>query len=186
MADFTYDPGLVINDTTGLPVPNATGEFRATRDGAPVPVYDLNGVPMAGLSTSPVGVCQRFSADISTGYMFFAGPVQFVASDQQQNALPAATAAQTAAQTAATQATAAASSATAAASAAQSTSTAALTAATWERVPQNPAGTWTPQQSVVPRVFVRTIVGSDRPSNTTIVGSTLRAGDRVEHEVDLP
>lgn len=98
MADFTYDPGLVIDDETGAPVPNATGELRETVDGDAVDVYDLLGTPLTELTTNDAGVVQRFSADISVGYMSFGATPQFVASDQQQNALTAALAAQEAAE----------------------------------------------------------------------------------------
>lgn len=101
MADFTYDPGLVIDDTTGAPVPNAIGELRETPEGAAVAVYDLNGVSLPGLATNAAGVCQRFSADISVGFISFGSVPQRVASDQQQEALPAAEAAQAAAEDAA-------------------------------------------------------------------------------------
>lgn len=122
MAEFTYDPGLVTDDDTSAPIPNATGEFRATPDGAPLAVYDLLGTPMPGLATNDVGVLRRFSADVPSGYINFGSVSQFVASDQQQNALPTATAAQTAA-------LAAQDSATTAATAAEASRVAAETAA---------------------------------------------------------
>lgn len=122
MAEFTYDPGLVIDDATGEPAPNVVGEFRASPDGPAVAVYDLLGTPQAGLVTNDAGVVRRFSADIARGYMSFGAVPQAVASDQMQDALPQALAAETAAVNAAGEA----SSAAAAAAASQAAAEAAL------------------------------------------------------------
>lgn len=132
MADFTYDPGLVLNADTGAPVPNATGELRATPGGAAVPVFDLLGNPIAALTSNALGVCQRFSANIARGYISFGSVIQSVASDQVQDSLTQATAAATAATSASTSALAsrtAAESALAATSSAATAATAAQLAA---------------------------------------------------------
>lgn len=100
MAEYTYDPGFVIDDVTFGPVANATGEFRATPDGPPEPIYDQLGNPIASLVTNDVGYVRRFSADIAFGYVSFGDLAEPVASDQNQNALPAAEAAQAAAEAA--------------------------------------------------------------------------------------
>lgn len=100
MPDYTFDPGLVIDDATSTPVPNAVGYLRETMNGPNVPVYDMQGTPISELRSNDRGYVARFSADIPRGYVFFGEVVQSVASDQVQDSLARALAAESSAEAA--------------------------------------------------------------------------------------
>jgi hypothetical protein len=70
-ADYSYDPGIVLNDATTLPVAGATGIFTATVGGAAQPIYNLGGSPIANLTTNELGYLARFKADLPLGFVNF-------------------------------------------------------------------------------------------------------------------
>lgn len=75
-ADFTFDPGLVFDDTTMTTAKNATGVLRDVAGGSVQPVYDLLGNPLSGLSTNEFGYVGRFKADIGKGVLDFGSITQ--------------------------------------------------------------------------------------------------------------
>jgi hypothetical protein len=103
-ADWTFDPGIVIDDDTLAPQANLTGTFALTIGGAAQTVYDLNGSVIGSLSSNAQGYVARFKADAAVGFINFGSVWQQVfAGEVLANAanISALTAAAQAAQTAA-------------------------------------------------------------------------------------
>lgn len=64
-----YDPAPGANDPV---VGDATGgKFVAAKDGPPLPIYDLNGTPLASLSSNSAGMSTAFTADSFMGFIQF-------------------------------------------------------------------------------------------------------------------
>jgi hypothetical protein len=70
-ADWTFDPGIVIDDDTLQPQANLTGTFTLTVGGATQTVYDINGSVIGSLSSNQYGYVNRFRADSPTGFINF-------------------------------------------------------------------------------------------------------------------
>lgn len=103
-AEWTFDPGIVIDDDTLDPQANATGIFALTVGGAAEPVFDLNASPIANLISNERGYVGRFKANHPVGFVNFGSVWQpVVAFEVFQNAasIAALTAAAQAAQAAA-------------------------------------------------------------------------------------
>jgi hypothetical protein len=81
-AENVYDPGLVYSFSgSALQVAtSATGTFSATAGGSALPVYDLNGSPIANLVTNSVGYLAPFRVDDPNrhGWVQFGSIVQHV------------------------------------------------------------------------------------------------------------
>lgn len=124
-ADYLYGAFVVINTQTGQLLANQTGSLE-DKDGNPASIYDLSGTPIIGLTTSDVGVCPPFRADVSDAVPVF-GPVklpqrsteQFILESDLVAAKNQAVAAQSAAEDAASASVTAQGNAAAAAQAAQ-------------------------------------------------------------------
>lgn len=69
-ADFLYGAFVVINTETGQLLANQTGSLEDP-DGNPASIYDVSGTPIIGLTTSDVGVCPPFRADVSDAVPVF-------------------------------------------------------------------------------------------------------------------
>jgi hypothetical protein len=70
-ADYVYDVATVYNADTGAIAKNASGYFLAVLGGDPQPMYDINGSPIAEITSNGDGVSQRFRADVLQGYLKF-------------------------------------------------------------------------------------------------------------------
>ena len=115
-ADWTYDPGIVFDDATLEPAPNATGQLLNVAGGTAQQVYNLQGSPLPNLTTNQYGYLARFKAGVPFGVISFGSVLQPVVSVEALNSGPQAAAAAT---SAAQAAAAAASSNTAAVNAQQ-------------------------------------------------------------------
>lgn len=110
-AEWTFDPGIVIDDVTLEPQANGTGIFALTVGGSAQPVFDLNASSVANLVSNDNGYVARFRANSPLGFVNFGSVWQpVVAYEVFANAanISTLTAAALAAQTAAEAAEAAA------------------------------------------------------------------------------
>lgn len=62
---YQYPEKIVCNAATGAPIPGATGQARLALGGAPLPIYSLDGSPLAQLVADSYGVCTEFLCDSS-------------------------------------------------------------------------------------------------------------------------
>ena len=62
---YQYPEKIVCNAATGTPIPGATGQVRLALGGAPLPIYSLDGSPLAQLVADSYGVCPEFLCDSS-------------------------------------------------------------------------------------------------------------------------
>lgn len=71
-ADYFYDAGVLLDDTTYQPQRNVTGYFT-NADGQHLAMYDQIGTPIEHLVTNHLGYIVRFRADVPNGYLDFGG-----------------------------------------------------------------------------------------------------------------
>lgn len=87
MPEHTFDPGLVFDDVTNLPAESALGDLLASADDpTPLPIYDMQGNPLARLTTNDDGYCARFRADVGVGVIMFGVVAQPVVSMESRQA----------------------------------------------------------------------------------------------------
>lgn len=86
MPDYTFAPAPVLVETTGEFAIGAVGVLRATDNGDPVTIYDLNDSPIAGVLVGPKGAHAAFKADISDGVLDFGSVILPTESLEQRRA----------------------------------------------------------------------------------------------------
>ena len=62
---YQYPEKIVCNAATGVPIPGATGQARLAIGGTALPIYSLDGSPLAQLTADSYGVCPEFLCDSS-------------------------------------------------------------------------------------------------------------------------
>jgi hypothetical protein len=71
-ADFTYGTYAVYDPTTNSEVDNGTGgKFVLVLNGPAQPIYDLNGTPIAEITSNALGQSSQFRADSPNGLIQF-------------------------------------------------------------------------------------------------------------------
>lgn len=76
MAAYTFGTVAVYDPITDTVVENAVGgHLVAVKDGAPIPIYDLNDSPISQITSNGSGQSSQFKADVNTGLVQFGSVV---------------------------------------------------------------------------------------------------------------
>ena len=150
---YVYPPGLVFNEATMQPAADATGTFYDVPFGTVYPVTDLQGTPLANITTNSMGFFTSFKTATgpSVGWLLFGTYWHPVTSVEAQNGAASVAIAQTAsdaATDAAAEASQASSDAASAAAAASAASVVAQAQPGMAVVVQNVDNTWPDRRTV--------------------------------------
>jgi hypothetical protein len=170
VAAYTFPPAPVLIETTGAFAIGAAGVMRPTTGGDPVPLYDLNDLPLASILVGPKGAHQAFKADIPDGVLDFGSVLLPASSLEQQRAALNAVEVAASASSAANTALAAASAAQAAVADASRFTVSSVEAAS----SVNPIGTW--DFDIAPTVNGSALGGGSNVTTSTLIARVLHNG----------
>lgn len=85
MADFTYPPGTVLDESTGEFSVGSTGVLR-NANGDAVDIFDLNDSPIPSIRVGARGVHEAFKANVPDGLLDFGSTLMPVVSQESHRA----------------------------------------------------------------------------------------------------